>query len=200
VLLGAEHKNLISAEAALDGSLNVSTSQTAAGEALNALAVRFSAGNDRLAELVRKDQDLVGEAGKLETAIIAAVSAEPSRRDAAKERRIRDRIAAITKERDDLQAVFTRDFPGYAALSKPQPLTLKDIHALLADDEASPAPPGGLVGTRQKRKNPRRFGVHLENPGRLQRPKEMRHGRLHRQRTTAPSQCRARHAAVVGFA
>jgi hypothetical protein len=52
-------------------------------------------------------------------------------------------------------------------------LKLKDIHALLADDEASPAPPGGLVGTRQKRKNPRRFGVHLENPGRLERPKEM---------------------------
>jgi len=33
-------------------------------------------------------EDLVGEAGKLETAIIAAVSAEPSRSDAAKERRI----------------------------------------------------------------------------------------------------------------
>ena len=136
VLLGAEYNNLISAEAALDGSLNIvqRAFQTAAGEALNALAVRFSAGNDRLAELVRKDQDLVGEAGKLESAIIAAVSAE--RRDAAKERRIRDRIAAITKERDDLQAVFTRDFPDYAALSKPQPLTLKDIQALLDDDEA----------------------------------------------------------------
>ncbi|MFZ2136523.1 MAG: tetratricopeptide repeat protein, partial [Xanthobacteraceae bacterium] len=137
-LLGAERDKLISHETALDNSLNVvqHASQTAAGEALNALAVRFSAGNDRLAELVRKDQDLVGEAGKLETAIIAAVSAEPSRRDAAKERRIRDRIAAITKERDDLQVIFTRDFPDYAALSKPQPLTLKDIQALLADDEA----------------------------------------------------------------
>jgi CHAT domain-containing protein/tetratricopeptide (TPR) repeat protein len=138
VLLGAEHNNLISAEAALDGSLNVlqRASQTGAGEALNALALRFSAGNDRLAELVRKDQDLAAEAGKLDKSIIAAVSAEPSRRDAAKERRIRDRIAAIGKERDDLQAVFMRDFPDYAALSKPQPLTLKDIQALLTDDEA----------------------------------------------------------------
>jgi CHAT domain-containing protein/tetratricopeptide (TPR) repeat protein len=138
VLLGAEHNNLISAEAALDGSLNVlqRASQTAAGEALNALALRFSAGNDRLAELVRKDQDLAGEAGKLDKSIIAAVSAEPSRRDGAKERRIRDRIAVIGKERDDLQAVFMRDFPDYAALSKPQPLTLKDIQALLTDDEA----------------------------------------------------------------
>ena len=49
-------------QAALDDSLNVvqRASQTAAGEALNALAVRFSAGNDRLAELVRRDQDLAG--------------------------------------------------------------------------------------------------------------------------------------------
>jgi hypothetical protein len=29
----------------------------------------------------------------------------------------------------------------------------------------STAPPGGLVRKRQKRKNSRRFGVHLENPG-----------------------------------
>ena len=27
------------------------------------------------------------------------------------------------------------------------------------------APPGCLVRTREKRKNSRRFGVHLENPG-----------------------------------
>jgi CHAT domain-containing protein/tetratricopeptide (TPR) repeat protein len=138
VLIGAEHNNLISAEAALDGSLNVvqRASQTATGEALNALAARFSAGNDSIAQLVRKDQDLAAEAGKLDKAIIAAVSAEPSRRDVTKEQRIRGRIAAIAKERDDLQAIFTRDFPEYAALSKPQPLTVKEIQALLADDEA----------------------------------------------------------------
>ena len=29
----------------------------------------------------------------------------------------------------------------------------------------SSAPPGALVRERKKRKNPRRFGVHLENPG-----------------------------------
>jgi CHAT domain-containing protein/Tfp pilus assembly protein PilF len=137
-LLGGERNKLISTETALDDSLNVvqRASQTSAGEALNALAVRFSAGNDRLAELVRKDQDLAAEAGSLDKAIIAAVSAEPSRRDAAREQRIRDRIAAIAEERSDLQATLTREFPDYAALSKPQPLTLKDIQALLADDEA----------------------------------------------------------------
>jgi CHAT domain-containing protein len=63
-------------------------------------------------------------------------SAEPGKRDAAAEERIRDRISAIGKERADLQSVFTREFPDYAALSRPEPLPLKDIQTLLADDEA----------------------------------------------------------------
>ena len=137
-MFGAQAAKLIAADEAIDDGLNVvqRASQTAAGEALNALAVRFSAGNDRLAQLVRKDQDLAGEAANLDKAIIAAVSKEPSKRDAAAEQRIRDRIAAIAKERDDLQTVFAHEFPDYAALSNPQPLTVKDIQALLADDEA----------------------------------------------------------------
>ena len=137
-MFGAQAAKLIAADEAIDDGLNVvqRASQTAAGEALNALALRFSAGNDRLAQLVRKDQDLAAEAASLDKAIIAAVSSEPSKRDAAAEQRIRDRIAAIAKERADLQSVFAREFPDYAALSNPQPLTVKDIQALLADDEA----------------------------------------------------------------
>ena len=138
VLFGAQAAKLIAADEAIDDGLNVvqRALQTAAGEALNSLAVRFSAGNDRLAQLVRRDQDITGEAASLDKAIIAAVSNNPSKRDAAAEQRIRDRIAAISKERDDLQTVFTREFPDYAALSNPQPLTVKDIQALLANDEA----------------------------------------------------------------
>jgi tetratricopeptide (TPR) repeat protein len=138
VLLRAQAAKLIAVDEAIDDGLNVvqRALHTAAGEALNALAVRFSAGNDRLAQLVRTDQDLAGEAANLDKAIVAASAKEPSKRNAAAEQRIRDRIAAIAKERDDLQTVFTREFPDYAALSKPQPLTVKDIQALLAADEA----------------------------------------------------------------
>jgi CHAT domain-containing protein len=137
-LFGAQGAKLIAADEAIDDGLNVMqrASQTSAGEALNALAVRFAAGNDRLAQLVRKDQDLASEGASLDKAIIAAVSNEPSRRDAAAEQRIRDRIAAVAKERNDLQTVFTREFPDYAALSRPAPLTVKDIQPLLAADEA----------------------------------------------------------------
>ena len=138
VLFGAQDAKLIAADEAIDDGLDVvqRASRSSVGQALNALAARFSAGNDRLAQLVRKDQDLTAAAANLDKAIIAAVSKEPSKRDATAEQRIRDRIAAIAKERGDLQNVFSREFPDYAALSNPQPLTVKDIQALLADDEA----------------------------------------------------------------
>jgi CHAT domain-containing protein/Tfp pilus assembly protein PilF len=138
VLFGAQAAKQVAPDEAIDSSLSVlqRASQNAAGEALNALAARFSASNGRLAQLVRKDQDLAGEAEKLDKAIIAAVANEPSKRDAAGERRIRERIAAIATERDDLQNALTREFPSYAALSNPEPLKVSEIKALLADDEA----------------------------------------------------------------
>lgn len=138
VLSGAQAAKLIPRDEAFDDSLNVvqRASQTLAGEALNELAVRFSAGNDRLAQLVRNDQDLAIEATTLDKAILAAVANEPSRRDAAAEQRIRDRRAAVAQQRDDLREVFAREFPDYAALSRPQPLTAKEIQSLLAEDEA----------------------------------------------------------------
>src|SRR5262249_23079977 len=61
---------------------------------------------------------------------------EPAKRDAAGEQRLRDRLAAIATERDALQKVLAAEFPDYAALSSPQPLTVKDIQSLLSDDEA----------------------------------------------------------------
>src|SRR5207248_1353088 len=92
--------------------------------------------SDRLAQLVRNDQDLAAEADTLDKTIIAAVSKEPSRRDTSAERRIRDRLAAIANEKVALQKVLGAEFPQYAALSNPRPLTTKETQALLSDDEA----------------------------------------------------------------
>ena len=57
----------------------------AAASAVNKLAVRLAAGSDRLAELVRRDQDLAAEAEALDKAIVAAVSKERAKRDVAAE-------------------------------------------------------------------------------------------------------------------
>jgi len=116
VLWGAQRQQLMPPEKALDDALNVIQrgTQSSAAVAVNKLAVRLAAGNDRLAELVRRDQDLSSEAETLDKAIVAAVSKEPSKRDVAAEQRSRDRLAAIAVERATLQKTFTAEFPDYA--------------------------------------------------------------------------------------
>lgn len=138
VLFGAQRQQLISSGQALDDALNVVQrgAQSSAASAVNKLAVRLAAGNDPLAQLVRKDQDLATEAEALDKAIIAAVSKDPSQRDAAAEQRTRERLSAIVGERTALQKVFAAKFPEYAALSNPLPLAAKDIQPLLSGDEA----------------------------------------------------------------
>jgi CHAT domain-containing protein/Tfp pilus assembly protein PilF len=110
--------------------------QSQAAAAVNKLAVRLAAGSDRLALLVRGDQDLAEEAGSLDKAIIAAASSPAAKRDVAAERRNKTRLAAIATERATLQARLALEFPNYAALSDPPPLQVRDIQSLLADDEA----------------------------------------------------------------
>jgi CHAT domain-containing protein/tetratricopeptide (TPR) repeat protein len=138
LLFTSQVTSLIPGDQAFDASLNVTqrASQTSAAAALNKLNIRFSAGNDRLAQLVRKDQDLAAEAERLDRAIVEAVSKEPSHRDSIAEQRIRDRLDRLSKERNDLQPVFARDFPNYAELLRPEPLTAKEIQSLLDNDEA----------------------------------------------------------------
>jgi len=138
VLSAAQRQQLLPAEKALDEALNVVQrgAQSSAASAVNKLAVRLATGNDRLAELVRKDQDLASEAETLDKVIIAAVAKDRSKRDAAAEQRSRDRLAAIAAERASLQKIFASEFPDYAALSNPLPMTAREIQALLSGDEA----------------------------------------------------------------
>src|SRR5262249_4783950 len=138
VLFAAHGNGLMPAGKAQDDALNVMqrAAQSAAAAAVNKLGARLAAGSGRLASLVRNDQDLAAEAEALGKAILAAVSKEPARRDAATEQRIRDRLAEIAKQRAALQDVFAAEFPDYAALSNPLPLVVKEIQALLSDGEA----------------------------------------------------------------
>jgi CHAT domain-containing protein/tetratricopeptide (TPR) repeat protein len=137
-LADAERQQLIPRERAVNHMLNVIQrgTQSSAASAVNKLAVRLAAGSDRLAELVRRDQDLASEAETLDKSIVAAVSKERSKRDAAAEQRARVRIAAVTTERASLLKSLSAEFPGYAALSNPSPITVKEIQSLLSENEA----------------------------------------------------------------
>ncbi|RXH21359.1 hypothetical protein XH99_23555 [Bradyrhizobium nanningense] len=138
VLFAARQQSLLPADKALDDALGAIQrgTQSSAASAVNKLAVRLAAGSDRLAELVRRDQDLAAEAEALDKAIITAVSKPSAQRDVAAEQRSRARIATIANERAGMQKTLTLEFPDYAALSNPLPLAVKDIQPLLSADEA----------------------------------------------------------------
>src|SRR5207244_8643086 len=138
VLVDAQRQQLVAPETALNDALNVVQrgAQSSAASAVNKLAVRLAAGNDRLAELVRRDQDLGTEADSLDKSIMAAVSKDRARRDPAAEQRTRERISAIAVERARLQKTLSAEFPDYSALSNPLPLTSQEIQSLLSGDEA----------------------------------------------------------------
>src|ERR1700761_5141448 len=137
VLFDAQARQLVSIERASDDALNAIQrgTQSSAASAVNKLAVRIAAGNDRLAELVRRDQDLASEAESLDKAVVAAL-AKQGQRDPAAAQRSRERLAAIAVERANLQKTFAIEFPDYSALSNPLPLKTREIQSLLSGDEA----------------------------------------------------------------
>lgn len=138
VLSDAARQNLLPAQAAFDLALDVvqRSSQNSAAAAVNSLAVRLAAGTDRLAELVRKDQDLNAEAIALDKQSVSALSQDASSRNRSEEQRITHRIAAVGIERKALAARLSSEFPDYAALSNPASVSVKDIQPLLSADEA----------------------------------------------------------------
>ena len=107
VLADAERQQLMPREKAVNDMLNVIQrgTQSSVASAVNKLAVRLAAGSDRLAELVRRDQDLATEAEALDKSIVAAVSKERTKREPAAEQRARgpacrdlDRAGVIAKD------------------------------------------------------------------------------------------------------
>jgi CHAT domain-containing protein/Tfp pilus assembly protein PilF len=138
VLYGAQTESLVAPKEALETSYEVEqrSRSSAAGKAVSTLAARFAAGTDELAQLVRKDQDITAEAERLNKGIVSAVSKPPAERNAAAEAQMRRRVEEIKSERDSLEGLLRRRFPDYVALSNPQPLSVSETQALLADDEA----------------------------------------------------------------
>jgi CHAT domain-containing protein len=98
--------------------------------------VRFAAGSDKLAQLVRKNQDLALENEHLGKLLIEAASKEPSERDLNNERQMSNRLQAIAGEHAEIETTLSQQFPNYAQLVKPKALSVYETQQLLAEDEA----------------------------------------------------------------
>jgi hypothetical protein len=85
---------------------------------------------------VRKDQDLAGENQRLDKNLIEAFSRPPNQRNLNQEAAVRKHLDEIADTRADVGRLLAQRFPDYVALSKPQPLAVKDVSGLLTDEEA----------------------------------------------------------------
>jgi CHAT domain-containing protein/Tfp pilus assembly protein PilF len=110
--------------------------QSSAASALAQMAGRFSKGDGELSRLVRERQDASASWQRLDKELIAARSTSPEKRNAAAEQALLSRIAETERRLTELGGFLAKDFPEYAALAAPEPLSFKATQELLRTDEA----------------------------------------------------------------
>ncbi len=108
----------------------------ATAAAVAGLAARFGAGDDALARLVRDRQDAAEAWRRLDRALLAAAARGDARRDRDEERKQAAEQAALEARLAELDRRLAEEFPEYAELAAPRPITLDRLQALLAPDEA----------------------------------------------------------------
>jgi CHAT domain-containing protein len=107
-----------------------------AAASLSQMAARGAKGDGELARLARERQDLVADWRRRDAAHLEAVVAPKDKRDARAEAANAARLAEIDKRIAEIDAKLATDFPDFAALSRPDPLTVPEIQNLLRPDEA----------------------------------------------------------------
>ena len=110
--------------------------ETKAGAALAQMAARFGAGNDAIAGLVRRQQDLKASLETLDKRVTSELGQADGKRNDPLIASLRAQTSQVQKSLDDVTAQLDRSFPAYADLSNPQPLSLAQTQGLLKPDEA----------------------------------------------------------------
>ncbi len=110
--------------------------ETQAGAALAQMAARFGAGNDAMASVVRRQQDLKAALDSLDKRIATELGAPDGKRNDALIANLHAESARAQRSFDETSAQIAREFPAYAELSSPAPLSIAQTQALLRPDEA----------------------------------------------------------------
>jgi tetratricopeptide (TPR) repeat protein len=107
-----------------------------AAQSLAQMIARGAAGDPKLAAAVRERQDLAAEWRKREDTRNAALGKPTEKRDARGEAEALSRIAEIEARVGEIDKALAKDFPDYAALVSPAPLSVEEVQAKLEADEA----------------------------------------------------------------
>jgi CHAT domain-containing protein len=109
---------------------------TSVGAAVAGMGARFGAGDDALAKIVRGYQDAVEEWRRLDKKLIAAVGQPKDKHSHETIKQLRTRLAGLDRRIKSLDGQLTKDFPEYAELASPRPMSLGEAQKLLKSDEA----------------------------------------------------------------
>ena len=107
-----------------------------AGAAISGVAARFGAGDNELARVVREQQDTIARWRTLDTALLEEVGKPANQRDTAIEASLRKGLEQAENKLMKLGNQLAQDFPSYAELSDPKPLSSSDTKNLLSETEA----------------------------------------------------------------
>jgi CHAT domain-containing protein len=107
-----------------------------AAQSLTQMAARGAKGDAKLATLVRERQDLVAEWQRRDQLRSAAVAQASDKRDGAADAENFSRLAAIDARIAEIDKNLAADFPDYAALASPAPLSLEEVQRELGVNEA----------------------------------------------------------------
>ena len=100
------------------------------------MAARFASGDDELATLVRRRQDLVVRLRYLDGELLKALARAAQVRDGASAERLRGEIRDVEAQLATLNTTLGQRFPDYQVLTGNAPLPLREAQALLRPDEA----------------------------------------------------------------
>ncbi|MCR9129873.1 MAG: CHAT domain-containing protein [Alphaproteobacteria bacterium] len=110
--------------------------QTSAAQALSQVSARFASGDDALARLVADRERTVRERAAAQEALYEALSlSDPESREAGSTA-ARERLDRLTGELETLDRRLDAEFPEYAQLTNPSPLSIVEAQGLLRADEA----------------------------------------------------------------
>jgi CHAT domain-containing protein/tetratricopeptide (TPR) repeat protein len=137
-LAAAAHKGIVPEAAAGREAFEIAqwAGQSSAATAVAEMGVRFAAGNDALAALVRESQDLSATWSDRDKALTAARSLPAGRQDRAAIDRLQREISETEARLKAVAAQLQQQFPDYAALANPKPLKVDAVQKLLGADEA----------------------------------------------------------------
>jgi CHAT domain-containing protein/Tfp pilus assembly protein PilF len=110
--------------------------ESSAASSLAQASARQGRGDPDIASVIRERQDLAREWQSKNAYLVRSFSQNPDQRDSTVEQEFRTHLAAIENRISEIDEQLRRDFPKYAALIQPRPLSVQEVQAELGDSEA----------------------------------------------------------------